>query len=322
MRKRSVVLSTRGCCPWLVVQPRLLSRVSAPGCSAWGRRLVLLLPAQSAIGGRSPASHQPDTTSSPGARGGTCKLWVVPLRHHVLLCELHAHTAFSDGDLSLRETVDVYGLAGFDVLCITDHCVRADDPWLETASRPNHVQAANFDRYLQAVEREADRARARFDMLVVPGLELTYWHHDPRFAAHAVAVGLRSFVGVEEGVEKALVDARAAGAALIAAHPYRLEDAQRNERGTARFAVEWPSLHRLVDRFELANRHELFPWVARAKLPYVASGDFHRPEHLNTWKTLVPCAKSEAALVSYLRSPTPVHITRLAAEGPLGQMAA
>ena len=246
----------------------------------------------------------------------------VPFRNHALLCELHAHTAFSDGDLSLRETVDLYGHAGFDVLCITDHCVRAADPWLDTTPRPNHVQASNFARYLRSVEREAERARAHFDMLVVPGLELTYWHADPCLAAHAVAVGLRSFVGVEDGLENALTQARAAGAALIAAHPYLPEDAYRDDRGTARFAIEWPSLHRLVDRFELANRHDLFPWVARERLPYVANGDFHRLEHLHTWKTLVPCAKNESALVSYLRSPEPVHITRLAAADPLGQLAA
>ena len=41
-----------------------------------------------------------------------------------LLCELHAHTRWSDGDLELADVVDLYGRAGFDVLCITDHVVR------------------------------------------------------------------------------------------------------------------------------------------------------------------------------------------------------
>jgi hypothetical protein len=45
-----------------------------------------------------------------------------------LLCELHAHTTWSDGVLSVRELADVYGTAGFDVLCVTDHTVRLDDP--------------------------------------------------------------------------------------------------------------------------------------------------------------------------------------------------
>ena len=46
-----------------------------------------------------------------------------------LLCELHAHTSWSDGDLTIPELVDLHGRTGFDVLCVTDHVIRADDPW-------------------------------------------------------------------------------------------------------------------------------------------------------------------------------------------------
>jgi predicted metal-dependent phosphoesterase TrpH len=231
-----------------------------------------------------------------------------------LLCEFHCHTTFSDGDLTLTETVDLYGTSGFDVLCITDHCVRGDDPWLTESPRPNHVQAANFEEYVKAIEEEAVRARLLYDLVVVPGLELTDHHSDPRHAAHAVALGLREFVGVDEGIELALTEASAAGAVVVAAHPYPLELARAASRGTARFAIEWASLRRLVHRFELVNRHEVFSWVAEAQLPYIASGDFHRLEHLGNWKTIVPCAKSEAAVVAYLRSTAPVHITRFQPE--------
>ena len=48
-----------------------------------------------------------------------------------LLCELHAHTTWSDGDLRVAELVDLHGRNGFDVLCVTDHTVRSDDPWRE-----------------------------------------------------------------------------------------------------------------------------------------------------------------------------------------------
>jgi hypothetical protein len=208
----------------------------------------------------------------------------------------------------LRELVDLYGRHGFDVLCVTDHCVRSCDPWLDTDS--SHVQAGNHDRYLDSIRLEADRARWLYDLLVVPGLELTYFDPDPRLAAHAVALGLTSFVGVEDGIEAALAEARAAGAAVVAAHPYPLEQAMAASRGTARFAVDWRDLAGSVDRFELFNRHDSFSWVAAARLPYVAAGDFHRREHLETWKTLVPCEKDERALVDYLRSPAPVHLTR------------
>jgi predicted metal-dependent phosphoesterase TrpH len=39
-----------------------------------------------------------------------------------LLCDFHVHTKWSDGRLSVREVVDLYGSTGkFDVIAITDH---------------------------------------------------------------------------------------------------------------------------------------------------------------------------------------------------------
>ena len=49
--------------------------------------------------------------------------------NHLLLCELHAQTTWSDGALTLPELVDLYGTSGFDFLCVTDHRVRSDDPF-------------------------------------------------------------------------------------------------------------------------------------------------------------------------------------------------
>jgi hypothetical protein len=96
--------------------------------------------------------------------------------------------------------------------------------------------------------------------------------------------------------------AREAGAAIIAAHPHGLHDDPNPERTTRWFRRHWERLDGLVDRYELFNRRQTFGWVAEAGLPAVATGDFHRVEHLRTWKTLLPCAKREAAVVAYLRS--------------------
>ena len=141
----------------------------------------------------------------------------------LLLCELHAHTTWSDGSQTIGQIVDTYGHARFDVLCITDHVVRPDDPVCGPSDGPLHVHAGNYAEYLAAIEIEAARARVQYDMLVLPGLELTYNDLDPRVGAHAVAVGLERFVGVGDGIERALRDARGHGAALIAAHPYPLQ---------------------------------------------------------------------------------------------------
>jgi hypothetical protein len=223
----------------------------------------------------------------------------------LLLAELHAHTTWSDGVFPLPALVDLYGAHGFDVLCVTDHTVprRARDG--------SSICPANWDAYLEQVELEAERARRMYDLVVIPGLELTDDNPDPLLSAHALAIGLRRFVSVEFGLVPALRMSRREGAALVAAHPHRPEDLGRQ---TCRFWHEWDALAPLVDRFELVNRSDLYPWVAEAGLPGVASGDFHRPEHLNSWKTLLPCSKDADAVVECLRSSARTYL----APFPLG----
>jgi predicted metal-dependent phosphoesterase TrpH len=218
-----------------------------------------------------------------------------------LLCEFHAHTTWSDGALTPRELCDLYGRAGFDVLAITDH------------TTPDAcVQSADFDGYLDDLAAEAERARRLYDLLLLPGLELTCDDPDPTRAGHAVAIGLREFVAVGEGLEPALRAARAHGAALVAAHPYSLAAVDTATRPTAAFATYPERFAPLVDRFELFNRDTLFPWVAEAALPAVACGDVHCRDHLESWKTLLPCAKDERAVVDYLRSQRPAFLVRVA----------
>src|ERR1700753_3531540 len=99
-------------------------------------------------------------------------------KQNPLLVELHAHTTGSHGAFTPRELCDLYGRNGFDVLAITDHTCLGE-----------HIQAADFDGYLEELEREAARARALYDLLVLPGLELTLDNPDPLLAGHAVAIG-------------------------------------------------------------------------------------------------------------------------------------
>jgi predicted metal-dependent phosphoesterase TrpH len=220
-----------------------------------------------------------------------------------LLCELHAHTTWSDGALTPRELCDLYGRAGFDVLAITDHTLPGF-----------HIQEADFERYVAELDEEGDRARRLYDLLVIPGLELTVEADDPIEAGHALAIGLRRFVDVADGLEPALRAARAHGAALVAAHPYLPSEAQSSHRRTGAFASDPARWAPLVDRFELFNRDTLFAWVAAARLPAVACGDAHVAAHLATWKTLLPCAKDERAVVDYLCSPRPAFLARLERE--------
>jgi hypothetical protein len=228
-----------------------------------------------------------------------------------LLCELHAHTRWSDGELTVPELVDLHGRCGFDVLCVTDHVVRSDDPWREQEGVLfSSVDENSWPRYLAEVEREAARAWRTYGMLVIPGLELTFNDDEPVMAAHAVAVGLREFVSVDDGIAEAMRTATEAGAAIIAAHPNADEPALQRGRLTRRFSRD-ARLRALAHRFELFNRTQLFGWVADLGLPPVACGDFHTPEHLTGWKTLLPSRHDESAVVEYLRSRRPVYLAQL-----------
>jgi hypothetical protein len=82
-------------------------------------------------------------------------------------------------------------------------------------------------------------------------------------------------------------------------------------RGTAWFAEHPERAAELVDRFELLNREEGFDWVAQRGLPFVATGDFHVPEHLFTWKTLLVCERDEGEVVEELRSGASCALMRI-----------
>jgi hypothetical protein len=241
----------------------------------------------------------------------------VQKRTDLLLAELHAHSTWSDGSLPIPALVDLYGRHEFAVLCITDHVHPPDDPWARLG-----VPAERFGEYVAEIEREAERARERYGLLVVPGSELTVNHSDPDLAAHAVAVGLRSYVSLADGLERGLSAAREAGAALIAAHPSGALVPGEPSGATRRFWRELDGLGGLVDRFELINGHRAYAWVAEAQLPAVAAGDFHRIEHLRGWKTLMPCARDERQVVACLRSDAMLHLTPFSPRAKRARLAA
>lgn len=209
--------------------------------------------------------------------------------------------------MTTRELVDLYGRQRFDVLCITDHTVRTDDPM------PTAVDSHRWHAYLNELEREAERARRTYGLLLIPGLELTDNRRAPDESAHALAIGLRRHVSVEDGIVSAILEARAAGAAIVAAHPYAPGDATPL-RPSLRFFHERHVFRSLVDRWELFNRREIFSWVALHGLRGIATGDFHRVEHLAGWKTLLPCELEEEAVVAFLRSEQHAHLLPFSAD--------
>lgn len=229
----------------------------------------------------------------------------------MLLADLHIHTTWSDGKLSIPEVVDLFGRAGHDVIGITDHVVNSDTVIGKATHRFGlTVTEANFPQYRDEIEREKRRALDQYGMVVIPGFELTQNAVTRRNSAHVLALGVDEFISADGSVEEMLERAQRMSRLVVACHPHEQSDWYSNT-----FYL-WNRRHDvrdLVDLWEIATRYDLFPPVARAKLPFIGNSDFHKPEHLYAWKTLLPASRNELSIFRTLQRGTGLAVTRLSA---------
>jgi hypothetical protein len=232
-----------------------------------------------------------------------------------LLCDFHVHTQWSDGRLSVREVVDLYGRTGrFDVIAITDHILMKRDLLGRAArlatlgTREFSVTEARFDAYMADIRSEAKRARELYDLLVIPGAEVTQNHIRSKKNSHIVALNLKEFISADQPAEDILLEIRRQGAFSIACHPHH-RTTRRFEIGTCYLWDHRKRLVELVDVWEAANRDDLFSVTSLKHYPYVANSDFHKPKHLYSWKTLLRCEKDWEAIARTLRANVDVALT-------------
>lgn len=224
-----------------------------------------------------------------------------------LLCDFHVHTTWSDGRLSVREVIDLYGKTGrFDVIAITDHILMKGDMLARAAriasfgTRSFSVTKERFAEYLDDIAVEAKRARRLYDMLVIPGAEITQNHIRSKKNSHIVALNIREHIEADQPAEDILKEIRRQGALSVACHPHH-RTTRRVEIGTCYLWEHRKRLSPLVDVWEAANRDDLFSVTSLKHYPYVANSDFHKPKHLYSWKTLLKCEKNWESIATTLR---------------------
>jgi len=227
----------------------------------------------------------------------------------MLLADFHIHTTWSDGKLSIPEVVDLFGRSGHDVIAITDHVVNDD----HIVGKVTHrfgltITTANFRDYREEIEREKKRAWDEYGMIVMAGFELTQNAITRRNSAHVLALGIDEFISANGTVEEMLARANRSSRIVVACHPHEQSDWFSN---TFYLWNRRSEVADLVDLWEVATRWDLFPPVARARLPYIGNSDFHKEEHLYAWKTLLPCEKNERAVLRALEEGHRLAVTRL-----------
>jgi predicted metal-dependent phosphoesterase TrpH len=224
-----------------------------------------------------------------------------------LLCDFHVHTRWSDGTLTIREVVDLYGQTGrFDVIAITDHILMKRDligraARIATLGRRDFsVTEERFAEYLADIEAEAARAKRLYGLLVIAGAEITQNHLRSRKNSHIIALNIRKFISADQPAEDILRQIRQQGAVSIACHPHH-RTTTRLEIGTCYLWEHRKRVAEFVDVWEAANRDDLFSVTSLKHYPYVANSDFHKSKHLYSWKTLLRCEKNWDAIARALR---------------------
>lgn len=124
-----------------------------------------------------------------------------------LLCDFHVHTRWSDGRLTIRDVVDLYGQTGkFDVIAITDHILMKKDLLARLGrlatlgTRAFGVQAWCFDDYLDDIREEGERAMRKYGLLVIPGAEVTQNHINGKGKrnAHIIALDIKRYISADQ----------------------------------------------------------------------------------------------------------------------------
>jgi processive 1,2-diacylglycerol beta-glucosyltransferase len=226
----------------------------------------------------------------------------------VLLCDLHTHTDFSDGKLSVRELVDFYGQRAFDVLCVTDHiCDHTKLIGKMTNLTGLVLTLDQVEEYFQTIEREKKRVLEKYGMILMTGLEFNKDGLTRKSSAHLLAIDLKQPVDPALSITQTIAEIHAQGALAIASHPHEFKT--HWGKNTLYFWENIDQYAPLLDAWEVANRDDLFNPIGLKRLPFVANSDFHKPKHIFSWKTVLFCEKDPEVIKQCIRVNRDVSIT-------------
>jgi hypothetical protein len=229
-------------------------------------------------------------------------------RKGLLMVDLHTHSIFSDGRLTLREIVDFYGRRGFDAMAVTDHLVDRRRLLGRLASLSGLVLTLeDLPEYFRALAEERSRAWTKYRMILFPGLEFNHDGLTAKGSAHLLGVDLKEPIDPALSLKEICLQIRGQGGLTIAAHPHHMSSAWGKD--TLYLWERQNEFRPLIDAWEIGNRDDLFNPVGLKRLPFIAGSDFHKPKHLTSWKTMLWCEKDPEAIKECIRQNKDISIT-------------
>src|SRR5260370_9408254 len=218
----------------------------------------------------------------------------------ILLCDLHTHSVYSDGKLTIPELVDFYGQRGFDVLCVTEHIV----DYTKLIGRVTNLSALvltldQVSEYFDVLEKEKKRALDKYRMILMAGLEFNNDRLTKRSSAHLLAVDLKGPIDPGLSITRTIAEIHSQGALAIASHPHEFKT--HWGKNTLFFWEHIDQYAPLLDAWEVANRDDIFNPIGLKRLPFVANSDFHKPKHIFSWTPLLFSKKQPTPLNNSIR---------------------
>lgn len=205
----------------------------------------------------------------------------------MMLTDLHIHSTYSDGKLTIAEIVDFFGVRGFKIIAITDHLCE-ENTFLGKASNllKKTLTRDTFSQYMEEIKIEGNRAMNQYGMMVIAGVELTKNSINFHKSAHIIALGIKEYINADGAVIDLIKRIKNQDALAIAAHPV---STKYFEHQTYQLWDNRVELAGLFDAWEVASGPFLFNEVMESGLPLIANSDFHHPKQIRSWKTLIRC---------------------------------
>lgn len=215
-----------------------------------------------------------------------------------LFCDFHIHTDMSDGEHPVEEIVDLYGKHRFDVIAITDHIIDSQcaEQCRASGLKPYAIPEIEFDNYLHRLWGERKRAWKEYNMLLIPGAEVT--NNTGQY--HILALDIKKYISPDLNVAEIVDAIHAQEGIAVACHPHYKEEVETQPV----YAHLWE--HRkeyrdIFDAWEVANRDSLFDVVGLRKFNYIANSDLHQKNQIFSWKTMLNCEKNTEAVKETIR---------------------
>jgi predicted metal-dependent phosphoesterase TrpH len=217
----------------------------------------------------------------------------------MIISDLHVHSTFSDGRLTIPELVDFYGSRGFGCIAITDH-VCEEKTFIGRAANclDYSLNEATFPLYMAILKTEAERAMRQYQMVVLPGFEISKNSWSNHRSAHILGIGVSRWISADGDIKEIARWIRDQGALAIAAHPV---STKKFEAQTYHLWSRREELRHEFDAWEVASGPHMFPEVLASGLPMIATSDFHRPQQIESWKTLLYCERNPESILRAVR---------------------